>query len=44
MPATALAMAPCHSDRFTDGDKSYRAAQRAALNLIAYVTDLMVSG
>jgi hypothetical protein len=37
MPAAALAMAPRHLRRFTPGDKSHRAAQTPALDLIAHV-------
>ena len=37
MLATALAMAPCHPDRFARGDESHRAAQAAAFNLFAHL-------
>ncbi len=36
MPATALAMAPRHPDRFTSGKKSHRIAEAPALELVAH--------
>jgi len=36
MPATTLAMAPCHPFRLTGGHKAHRAAQAAALELIIH--------
>jgi hypothetical protein len=37
MLATALAMAPRYPFRFTVGDKSHRAAQAPALDLVAHL-------
>ena len=36
VPATTLAMAPCHPFRLTGGHKAHRAAQAAALELIIH--------